>query len=177
MAARGFAALAPVVAAVLLGLTVVSPTALAQTGDRVVIRSLPGYPAPGRSSESVEVDVARTGSSSAAAEQEIDRFFASVERTLGENRIGGDWQSVIPDAPYVEITVELRGKRIRLASAHPPLERNGTQVVTERGVEALGQRTRESVLAAQSEPFRRHRLAFDTLLRLTLEQVRSRLSP
>ena len=177
MAARGFAVLARVVAAALLGLTVMSSTALAQTSDRVVIRYVPGYPAPGRSSETVEVDVARTGSSSAAAEHEIDRFFTAVERTLQQYRIIGDWQSAIPDAPYVEITVHLRGKRIRLASAHPPLERSGSQVVTERGVEALGQRTRESALAAQSEPFRRHRLAFDTLLRLTLEQARSRLSP
>jgi hypothetical protein len=164
-------------AAVLLGLTVLSSTVLAQTADRVVIRSLPGYPAPGRSSESVEVRVERSGSPSAAAEQPIDRYFAAVEETLLKYRIVGDWQTVIPDAPSIEISVLLQGKRIRLASAHPVLERSGTQVVTERGAEALGQRTRASVLSAQGEAFQRHRAAFDRLIELTLDHTRTRLSP
>jgi len=165
------------VAAVLLGLTVLSSTVLAQTADQIVIRSLPGYPAPGRSTEKIEVRVERVGAPSAAAEQPVDRFFAAVEETLRKHRIVGDWQTVIPDAPSIEITVLMQGKRIRLASAHPVLEKSGTQMVTERGMEALGQRTRASVLAAQSEAFQRHRAAFDRLLELTLDHTRTRLSP
>jgi hypothetical protein len=50
-------------------------------------------------------------------------------------------------------------------------------VVTERGLEALNQRTLASVLAQQSEEFRRHRLAFERVLALALQHMRMRLSP
>ena len=163
--------------AILLALTVVSTTAFAQAQDKVSLRYLPGYAIPSRSTEWVDVRVERMGSSSKAGEQEIDRFFTLVEATLSEYRILRDWQLVIPDAPSIEITVHLNGRRIRLASAHVPLEKNATHVVTERGLEALNQRTRDSVLSQQSEEFRRHRLAFERLLELTLQRTRARLSP
>jgi hypothetical protein len=112
-----------------------------------------------------------------AGDEDIDRFFSLVQATLSEYGIVRDWQVVIPDAPAIEITVELNGRRSRLASAHVPIERSGNSVVTERGVEALDQRSRDAVLSQQSEEFRRHRLAFDRLLELTLERTRARLSP
>lgn len=117
------------------------------------------------------------GASTEAEAQEIDRFFASVEDTLSEYRIVRDWQIVIPDAPSIEIAVDLRGRRIRLASAHAPLERSGNQVATERGVEPLNQRTRDSILSQQREEFRRNRLAFERLLELTLQHTRVCLYP
>jgi len=163
--------------AVLLGLAILSTTAFAQAQDRVSIRYLPGYPLPSRSSERVDVRIERIGSSTRAEAQEIDRFFALVEATLSEYRIARDWQIVIPDAPSIEITVDLNGRRIRLASAHVSLERSGTSVVTERGVEALNRRTRDSVLSQQSEEFRRHRLAFERLLELSLQRMQTHLSP
>jgi hypothetical protein len=162
--------------AILLGLTVFANTAFPQTKDQVSIRYLPGYPLPGASSEWIDVRVERMGSSQ-AEQQDIDRFFASVEATLSEHQIVGDWQLVIPDAPAIEITIDLNGRRIRLVSAHVSLERSGNYVVTERGWEALDQRTRDSVLLQQSEEFRRRRLAFEKLLDLTLQHVRARLSP
>lgn len=165
------------VRAFLLGSMVLSTTALAQAADAVGIRSFPGYPPPGRSSESIAVRVERSAPAGAGSEQEIDRFFAAVATVLADHRIDGDWQLVIPDAPYIEITVDLHGRRIRLASAHVPLERSGNQVVTERGAEALGQRTRAAVLSEQREAFRRHRAAFDGLLELTLRHARARLAP
>jgi hypothetical protein len=116
-------------------------------------------------------------SSTEAGEQDVDRFFASVEATLSKYRIVRDWQIVILDAPSIEITVDLNGRRIRLASAHVPLERSGSHVVTERGVEGLDRRTRDSVLSQQSEEFRRHRLAFERLLERVLQGVQARLSP
>lgn len=163
--------------AVFLGLAVLSATAFAEAEDRVRVRYLPGYPLPSRGSEWIDVRIERMGPSTATRDQEIDRFFAVVEATLSEYRIVRDWQAVIPDAPSIEITVELNGRRTRLASAHVLLERGGTRVVTERGVETLDERTREAVLAEQSGAFRRHRLAFERLLALTLERVRARLSP
>jgi hypothetical protein len=141
------------------------------------VRYLPGHPPPSRSIESVAVRIERMGPATQKEQQEIDRFFTLVETTLAEHRVVRDWQLVIPDAPSIEITVDLSGRRIRLASAHVPVERTGNLVVTERGVEALNQRTRASVLSQQSEEFRRHRLAFERLLALTLAQMRSRLSP
>jgi hypothetical protein len=161
----------------LIGLTVLSAAAFAQSQDKISIRYLPGSPLPGRSSEWVDLRIERMEFSTQAGRQDVDRFFAMVEATLSEHRVVRDWQIVIPDAPSIEITVEMRGRRIRLASAHLPLERGGTHVVTERGLEALNQRTRDSVLSQQSEEFRRHRLAFERLLELTLQRMRTRLSP
>jgi hypothetical protein len=163
--------------AVLLALAVLTTAAFAQAQDKVTIRYLPGHPLPNRSTEWVDVRIERMGSSTEGGEQEIDRFFASVEATLSEYRIVRDWQMVIPDAPSIEITVALGGRRTRLASAHVPLERTGNHLVTERGVEALNQRTRDSVLSQQSEEFRRYRLAFERLLELTLQRMRTHLSP
>jgi hypothetical protein len=164
-------------AVILLGLTVLSTAALAQTKDSISIRSLPGYPPPGISSEWVDVRIERMGPATTVEKQEIDRFFDSIEATLSEYGIVRDWQLAIPDAPAIEITVELNGQQVRLTSAHVSLERNGNTVVTERGAEALDQRTRESVLAEQSEEFRRNRAAFERLLELTLERVQGGLSP
>lgn len=163
--------------AVLVGLAILSAPAFARAQDTVSIRYLPGYPLPGRSTERLDVRVERTGSSTKAGEQEIDRFFAQVEATLSQYRVVRDWQMAIPDAPSIEIAVDVNGRRIRLVSAHLPLERNPGHVVTERGLEALNQRTRDSVLAQQSEEFRRHRLAFEKLLELTLQRTRAQLSP
>jgi hypothetical protein len=161
---------------VVLGLAVLSTTGFPQTQDRVSLRYLPGYPLPGASSEWIDVRVERLGSPQ-AEQQDIDRFFASIEATLSEHQVVGDWQLVFPDAPAIEITIDLNGRQIRLASAHVPLERSGTHVVTERGWEPLDQRSRDSVLSQQSEEFRQRRLAFEKILELTLQQVGARLSP
>jgi hypothetical protein len=163
--------------AVILGLTILFTMAFAQADDKVSIRYLPGYPLPSHSTDWVDVRIERMGSSTKAGEQEIDRFFASVEATLSEYRVARDWQLAIPDAPSIEITVDLSGRRIRLTSAHVPLERTGMDVVTEQGLEALNQRTLASVLAQQSEEFRRHRLAFERVLAVALQHMRMRLSP
>ena len=164
--------------AVLFGLAVLFTTAFAQAADKdkVSIRYLPGYPLPDRSSEWLEVRVERMGSPK-GDEQEIDRFFASVAATLSENGVDGDWQVVIPDAPSIEITIDLDGRQIRLASAHVSLERSGTHVLTERGWVALDGRTLDAVLSQQSEEFRRHRLAFERVLELALDRTRAELSP
>lgn len=158
-------------------MAVVSTTAIAQTQDTVSVRYLSGHPPPGRSLERTDVRIERLRAGPKVGEQDVDRFFAAVEAILAEYRIVKDWQLAIPDAPSVEITVDVNGRRIRLVSAHVPLERDGKVVLTERGAEALNQRTREAVLAQQGEEFRRNRQAFDRLLDLTLQRVRTRFAP
>lgn len=161
----------------LLSLILASSAAVALADDRVSFRFLPGHPLPGRSSERLDLRIERTGAAASAGDQDIDRFFASIETTLTRHRIVRDWQLVIPDAPSLEITIELDGRRIRLASAHVPVERNANAVVTERGIEMLGQRSRSEVLSRQGEAFRSHRLAFDAILELALDHARIRLAP
>lgn len=102
----------------LLSLILVSTAAVALADDRVSFRYLPGHPLPARSSERLDLRIERTGPAARTDDQAIDRFFASIEATLSEHRIVRDWQLVIPDAPSIEITIELDGRRIRLASAH-----------------------------------------------------------
>jgi len=162
---------------ILLSLTLLSIAVFARAEDEVSIRFLPGYPVPGKNSERVDVRVERMGPTTKAGDQDIDRFFAMVQAILSEYRIVHDWQIVVPDAPSIEITINLNGRRTRLVSAHVPVERSGNTVVTERGAEALNKRPRDAVLSQQSEEFRRHRRAFDRLLELTLERTRARLSP
>jgi hypothetical protein len=163
--------------ALALGIALLSTTALAQVQDTVTVRYLSGYPLPGRSMERADVRIERARGSTKVGADDVDRFFASVEAILVEYRIVKDWQLVIPDAPSVEITVDVNGRRVRLASAHVPLEREGKVVVTERGAEPLDQRTRDAVLAQQGEDFRRQRQAFDRLLDLTLQRARARFAP
>ncbi len=162
---------------VVISFIVLATAGGAYAGDSVSLRYLPGYPLPDQSIERVEVRVERVYTSPKAEGQDIDRFFSSVQAILSEHGIVGDWQAVIPDAPSIEITVLLNGRRIRLASAHVVLERKGNRIVTERGMESLDQRTKDAVLSKQSEPYRRHRIAFEKLLSLTLERVQSQLSP
>lgn len=160
-----------------LGLALLATTVFAQADDKVIIRYVPGQPLPDRSSEVIEVRVERMRAPPMAVDQGVDRFFSLVQATLSEHRIVRDWQLVIPDAPYIEIAIDLNGRRTRLASAHVPIERSEKSVVTERGSEPLGQRTRDALLAQQSDEYRRYRLAFDRLLELTLERLRARVSP
>jgi len=163
--------------ALLLGLAVLFATASACAEDSVSIRYLPGYPPPNQSVERLDIRVVRIAASTDAGGQAIDRFFATVQSTLAEHGVVRDWQSVIPDAPSIEITIDLNGVRTRLASAHVALERSGERIVTERGVESLNGRTRNEVLAQQSEAYRRNRSAFEKLLSLTLARVRAQLAP
>ncbi len=162
--------------AVVLALTLLSGMTSAQAADSVSIRTFPGYPLPGQSIGKADVRIERLYTSPDARDQEIDRFFSRVEATLTELGIARDWQMVIPDAPSIEITVELSGRRTRLASAHVSLERNEKVVVTERGAEALNGRTRDAVLSQRSEATRQHRLAFERLLELSLERARALLA-
>lgn len=167
----------PIAAAILVAALLTTSPIVARSDDKVSVRYFPGYPLPAQSSEWVDIQVERQSPSSRTEDQDVDRFFSLVQLTLSQHQVVRDWQAVIPDAPFVQITIELSGRRIQLASAHVILERSGGRIMTERGLEVLGNRDRASVLAQQSERYRRHRLAFEKILSLTSERVRARLSP
>jgi hypothetical protein len=148
--------------------------------DAVTIRYRDGYPPLDRSSEWINLRVSRSSPSSpitTASKQDVDLFFERVSTALTENGVGKDWQLAIPDAPAIEITIDINGRQLMLVSCHVSLERMGRYLVTERGGYAVPDEERDSLLAKQSKAFRHHRIAFETILRLTLERARARLSP
>ena len=145
--------------------------------DSVSIRYLDGHPIPGRSMDREEIKISRVPSPSVGSKspsREIDRFFGKIEDLMAAGRIDHDWQLAIPDAPSIEIVIELDGKKRTLVSCHTLLERDAEIVVTENGLERVARGDRKNRLAKQSEAFRRHRDAFEAILRLSLERAQSR---
>jgi hypothetical protein len=162
----------------LIGVAVVFLPISAYAEDTVTIRYLGGYPPPGTSSEWINLRVSRTNPpETGAPKQDVDLVFERVSAALTENGVGKDWQLAIPDAPAIEITVDINGRKVTLVSCHVSLERNGKYLVTERGGYAVPDEERDALLAKQSKAFRLHRIAFETILRLTLERARAQLSP
>jgi hypothetical protein len=154
--------------------------ACAEAEDAVAIRYLDGQPPPNRSTEWVNLRVARISPPAIIPEvskQDVDRFFEQIAAVLTENAVTDDWQLAIPDAPAIEITIDLNDSKVTLVSCHTVLEGRGNYVVTERGGQVVPDKDRASVLSQQSESFRRHRIAFEEILRLTLDRARARLSP
>ncbi|MBI2508927.1 MAG: hypothetical protein HYV99_02760 [Betaproteobacteria bacterium] len=100
-----------------------------------------------------------------------------VRRGRDHNPLPKDWQLAIPDAPAIEISIDINGQKLKMTSCHTTLERSGNYLVTERGGQVVPAEDRASVLAKQSETFRRHRIAFEKILSLTLERTHARLSP
>ena len=71
-----------------------------------------------------------------------------------------------PGASRVELIYGAGGKDRRLASWHEAFERNPEMVVTERGVEPLGKRSRAEVLAGCSREYRRFRVLWKDVRRM-----------
>lgn len=148
--------------------------------DSVTIRYLEGYPVPGVSSEWGSLKISRSGAAPGVAakqKREVDVYFEEVAAILASSKIAKNWQLAIPDAPSIEITIEINDQKSRLVSCHIPLERNGKTLVTERGAVALSGNDRNALLMKESEGFRRNRAAFEKITALTLERAQARLSP
>lgn len=163
----------------LIGIAVTFLSISAYADDTITIRYLDGYPPPDRSTEWINLRVSRLSPppvGTKTSKQDVDLFFEQVSASLIENGVSKDWQLAIPDAPAIGIIIDINGKKLKLVSCHVSLERQGGYLVTERGWQEVADKDRDSVLAKQSEAFRYHRLAFETILRLTLERVRARLS-
>ena len=164
----------------LVGIAVIFLSIPAYAEDAVTIRYLDGYPPPDRSSEWINLRVSRSSPPpiiTKTSKQDVDLFFERVSAALTENGVGKDWQLAIPDAPAIEITIDINGRKLTLVSCHVSLERKAKYLVTERGGYAVPDEERDSLLAKQSKAFRHHRIAFETILRLTLERAHARLSP
>lgn len=148
--------------------------------DAITVRYLDGYPPPGVSSEWMNLRISRTGAIPGIAptsKKDVDEFFENVSATLTANKITKDWQLAIPDAPSIEITIDINGRKLKLVSCHLSLERSGNYLITERGGYAVPDQERASLLAKQSETFLHHRIAFEKILSLVQERTHARLSP
>ena len=168
------------VRSVLIGIAVTCLSLSAYAEDVITIRYLDGRPPLNTSSEGINLRFSRPSALPVAAQtskQAVDRFFEQVSAVLTASGVTRDWQLAIPDAPHIEITIDINGHKLRLMSCHVSLERSGKYLVTERGGEVVSVQERASVLAKQSAVFRNHRIAFEKILRLTLERAHARLSP
>jgi hypothetical protein len=164
----------------LVGILLVFLSASARAEDAIIIRYLDGHPSPNRSSEWITLRLSRSSPppiGAGTSKQNIDRFFEQVSAVLKENKVTSDWQLAIPDAPAIEITIDLNGQQLKMISCHTTLERSDNYLVTERGGQVVPNKDRSSVLAKQSSAFRHHRIAFERILSLTLEKAHARLSP
>lgn len=163
-----------------IGFAVIFLSISAYADDAITIRYLDGYPPPDRNTEWITLRVSRTNSSpvvTKTSKQDVDLFFEQVSAMLTKNGVSKNWQLAIPDAPAIEISIDINGKKLKLVSCHVSLERDGKYIVTERGWQEVLEEDRDSILAKQSEAFRHHRIAFESILRLTLERTHARLSP
>ena len=125
--------------------------------DEVNVRYESGYPHPSLSSEFLTLSVVRSSSYTREREVEVDKFFLSVQKALTKNKVTSSWERVLLHAPTARVEIKLDGKTIMLVSSF--LEK-GTAIPLE-----------------ESETDRRHRLAFEEILRLTVDRTRTRLSP
>lgn len=150
----------------------------AHAEDTITIRYLGPHPSPGRSTEWINLSIKRHSPPPIVkqpAKQDVDRFFEQVTAVLAANGVSKDWQLAIPDAPAIEITLEINGKKIMWVSCHTLMEQSGKYLVTEQGGRAVPEMERAAVLAKESESFRRHRIAFEKILALAVERTRARL--
>lgn len=95
-------------------------------GDSITIRYLDNSPI-GVSSEQSTLKISKTSAMpriSLKQNQEIDTFFDQVLVILHSNKINKNWQFAIPDAPAIEITIELNNRKVQLISCHIFPEKN-----------------------------------------------------
>jgi hypothetical protein len=134
--------------------------------DTITVYTRPGNPAPDRGVAFLELKLirpVRNGQRSAP----VETVFREIEAAVREADIRTEWAMLVPDANSVVIEVEIGENKYRLASCHPFFERNPGLVVTARGVESLGTRSRSDVLINQPLEFQRGRKAFDPLSAIT----------
>ena len=117
----------------LIGIAVTFLSISAYADDTITIRYLDGYPPPDRSTEWITLRVSRLSPPpviTKTSKQDVDLFFEQVSALLTENGISKDWQLAIPDAPAIEITIDIDEKKLKLVSCYVSLERQGNYSVT-----------------------------------------------
>ncbi len=81
--------------------------------DVVRIKFAEGMTASSTSSESVNLEVTRAGSTRNGPRNDVDNFFDAVRSILSRYRIDRDWAQLAPDSSYVEVIVQLDGRTRR----------------------------------------------------------------
>ena len=119
------------------------------------IRYSPGYPLAGISMESTEVSVSRPGGKGGYRGVEIDRYFSEVEAILAKVDGKPYCQTSAVDYPTVTVIVALESRSIEMSCSYGEKGALKEQTETERNA--------------------RHRLAFETLIKMTLDRSRVRL--
>ena len=127
--------------------------------DRLRVRFLSGYPPPGVSSEMDVLEVTRVGGFGERTPNEVDNLFESVRAVLSRYRVKADWASLPVDAPFVEVIVELDGRKTALAVG-------------------ADQRARSRIPKdiAEMDDDTRHMAAMEELIRLARERTSARLA-
>lgn len=144
--------------AVLVSLGLVATSTMA---DTITVRTSPGYPSPGQGYARLELKLVRPTQRATTPTSRIETVFREVESAVNEASITSGWSLLVPDAESLDIVVEIDGRTIRLSSCHMYFESDPQLVVTSRGVESLGSRSRNDVLANQPPSFQRGRKAFE----------------
>jgi len=106
-------------ASILIALLLIATNAIA-ADDNLTLTYTSGYPPPGQSSGTVEIQITRFPETSRKQDIEIDRFFAEVGAVLKEYKVNNDWSLVQPDSAYVRISIKLDGRKWELSSSFPP---------------------------------------------------------
>src|SRR5512132_3242397 len=132
--------------------------------DTITVHVRAGYPVPSRGSAALELTLVRPVTRQSVASDAVEAVFREVEAALAEAGISDDWALLVPDAKSIHIRAEIGGRTTTLASCHPFFENDPRLVVTARGVESLGSRSRIDVIDAQPRSFQRGRNAFDRSL-------------
>ena len=85
--------------------------------DSLEVRFSSGYPIPGVSLDSFGVSISRHADTSRNVDAPIDKLFAEVAKILSAAPFQSDSSVVFPDAPTVEILVQLENKTVRLVAS------------------------------------------------------------
>jgi len=142
--------------------------------DTITVRMRPGYPVPNLGYSAFELKLVRPVIEKTAPADAIESVFREVEAAVQEAGIDTEWALLVPDAKSLEIRAEIGGRKIVLSSCHPFFESDARLVVTARGVESLGERSRSEVMASQPRSFQRGRKAFDRSLVAIMSYLRTK---
>ena len=94
----------------------------------------------------------------------VQRAYELCRQNVGEKEVN----NFGTDASYIRIAVVKGNGKYTLGSRHPLYRTDDNAGVPEHGVESLGDRNKEQVLASQSDRYKRFVFAFDQIMRLVM---------
>ncbi|MCL2297879.1 MAG: hypothetical protein FWC38_02455 [Proteobacteria bacterium] len=89
-------------------------------GDRIEVRaSSSGHPPIGAGWEFLKLNLNRPYDKERYKDSPLEKLFVEIEEILKKRKVEEGWGWMLVDAPFVSIDIELKGKKISLASSHP----------------------------------------------------------